>query len=147
MIRRGFWLAAGAVLGVSGYRKASRLARTLTGQADARTLVAPGSRAQLTRRAQQTGRARQPTRAQQTTRDHVAAVPAGRLALPGRAPRRRSGAATAVARAAAAAGFVRDVREGMAEYWDLHRGEFDRTLGSRSDLASPAESQQARREA
>ncbi len=146
MIRRGFWLAAGAVLGVSGYRKASRLARTLTGQADARTLVAPGSRAQ-TRRAQQSMRAQQPTRAQQTTRDQVDARPAGRLALAGRAPRQRSGAATAVARAAAAAGFVRDVREGMAEYWDLHRGEFDRTLGSRSDLASPAESQQARREA
>jgi len=147
MIRRGFWLAAGAVLGVSGYRKASRLARTLTGQADARTLVAPGSRAQLTRRAQLTSRAQQPTRAQQTIRDQVAARPAGRLALPERAPRQRSGAATAVARAAAAAGFVRDVREGMAEYWDLHRGEFARTLGSRSDLASPAESRQARREA
>jgi hypothetical protein len=122
MIRRGFWLAAGAVLGVSGYRRASRLARTLTGQADARMLVAPGSR------------------------DQVAARPSGRLALRGRAPRQRSGAA-AVARVAAAAGFVRDVRVGMAEYWDLHRGEFDRTLGSRSDLASPAESQQARREA
>jgi hypothetical protein len=135
MIRRGFWLAAGAVLGVSGYRKVSRLARTLTGQADARTLMAPDSRAQLTRRAQQ------------TTRDQVAARPAGRLALAGRAPKERSGAATAVARAATAAGFVRDVREGMAEYRDLHRGEFDRTLGSRSDLASPAESQQARREA
>jgi hypothetical protein len=77
----------------------------------------------------------------------VAAVPAGLLALPWCPPRQRSGAATAVARAAAAAGFVRDVREGMAEYWDLHRGEFDRTLGSRSDLTSPAESQQVRREA
>ena len=29
MIRRGFWLAVGAVLGVSGYRRASRLARTV----------------------------------------------------------------------------------------------------------------------
>ena len=30
MIRRGFWLAAGAMLGVAGYRKATRLARTIT---------------------------------------------------------------------------------------------------------------------
>jgi hypothetical protein len=29
MIRRGFWVAVGAVLGVSGYRRASRLARTV----------------------------------------------------------------------------------------------------------------------
>jgi len=33
MIRRGFWLAAGAVLGIAGYRKAARLGRALTGQA------------------------------------------------------------------------------------------------------------------
>jgi hypothetical protein len=32
MIRRGFWLVAGAAIGVAGYRKATRLARTLTGQ-------------------------------------------------------------------------------------------------------------------
>jgi hypothetical protein len=29
MIRRGFWLLTGAALGVSGYRKASRLSRAL----------------------------------------------------------------------------------------------------------------------
>lgn len=29
MIRRGFWLAAGAVLGIAGYRRATRLARQL----------------------------------------------------------------------------------------------------------------------
>ncbi len=32
MIRRGFWLVAGAAIGVAGYRKATRLARTLAGQ-------------------------------------------------------------------------------------------------------------------
>ena len=37
-----------------------------------------------------------------------------------------------VARAVAAAGFVRDVRDGMAEYWDLHRGEPDPTADGRS---------------
>jgi hypothetical protein len=30
MIRRLFWLAAGALLGVTGYRRVSRLARTVT---------------------------------------------------------------------------------------------------------------------
>jgi hypothetical protein len=29
MIRRGFWVAVGATIGVSGYRRASRLARTV----------------------------------------------------------------------------------------------------------------------
>jgi hypothetical protein len=32
MIRRGFWLVAGAAIGVAGYRKATRLARMLSGQ-------------------------------------------------------------------------------------------------------------------
>jgi hypothetical protein len=29
MIRRGFWVAVGAAVGISGYRRASRLARTV----------------------------------------------------------------------------------------------------------------------
>ena len=32
MIRRGFWLGAGAILGITGYRRVARLVRTLTGQ-------------------------------------------------------------------------------------------------------------------
>jgi hypothetical protein len=32
MIKRGFWVALGAVVGVTGYRKATRLARAVTGQ-------------------------------------------------------------------------------------------------------------------
>jgi hypothetical protein len=35
---------------------------------------------------------------------------------------RGGGVRTHVARAVAAAGFLRDVRDGMAEYWDLRRG-------------------------
>jgi hypothetical protein len=125
MIRRGFWLAAGAVLGVTGYRKATRLARTLSrqGQAGRSAVVLPAA-------------ARASIAAQQT-----------RLALSGRAARRPAGrAATAAARAGSAAGFVRDVRDGMAEYWDLHRGELDRTLGSLNDRSSSGGSQQGRRE-
>jgi len=67
MMRRGFWLLAGVVLGIAGYRRATRLARDLTRPA----------------------------------------------------------------RVTSAAGFVRDVRNGMAAYRDLQRGELDRTLGSR----------------
>jgi hypothetical protein len=76
VIRRGFWLAAGAVLGVTGYRRATRLARMLT----------------------------MPT-----------------ATSPARA--RRSN----IKRAVTAAGFARDVRDGMAEYWDLRRGTPDPT--------------------
>ncbi len=125
MIRRGFWLAAGAVLGITGYRKATRLARTLTGQAQqARSAAVLPAAARASIVARQT-----------------------RLALPARAGARPGGrAASAIAGAASAAGFVRDVRDGMAEYRDLHRGELDRTLGSRSDRSSSGDSPQGHRE-
>jgi hypothetical protein len=125
MIRRGFWLAAGAVLGITGYRKATRLARTLTGQAQR-----PRPAAVLPAAARASIVARQT-----------------RLALPARAATRPGGRAASVAgSAAAAAGFVRDVRDGMAEYWDLHRGESDRTLGSRSGRPWSGDSPQGHRE-
>ena len=117
MIRRGFWVATGAVLGVTGYRRATKLARMLSGPS-------------------------RPSR------------PSPRL----KPVARRS----QVARAIAAAGFVRDVRDGMAEYWDLHRGEpgaarigrtlESRTLGIPSDRtlsgapAGSGQRQQGRRE-
>jgi hypothetical protein len=125
MIRRGFWLAAGAVLGITGYRKATRLVRALSGQAQpARSAAVLPTAARASLVARQT-----------------------RLALPARsAPRPGGRAASVAASAASAAGFVRDVREGMAEYWDLHRGELDRTLGSRGDRSSSGDSPQGRRE-
>jgi hypothetical protein len=55
MIRRGFWLLAGAALGVTGYRKASRLARSITGAGPPGALTAGGPRAGSVR-------ARQPRR-------------------------------------------------------------------------------------
>lgn len=86
MIRRGFWLTAGAVLGVAGYRKATRLARTITaGTAVPRAL---------------TTRARAPV-----PRTH---------------------------RVREATSFARDVRDGMAEYRDLHPRQLGRRLGNRS---------------
>jgi hypothetical protein len=125
MIRRGFWLAAGAVLGITGYRRTTRLVRALTGQAQpARsTAVLPAA-----------------------ARASIVARQA-RLALPARPATRPGGrAASVVGTAASAAGFVRDVREGMAEYWDLHRGELDRTLGSRRARSSSGDSPQGHRE-
>jgi hypothetical protein len=134
VIRRGFWLLTGAVLGVTGYRRVTRLARMLTVPRGAGSRSFPG-----------TGSVPRPP-----------TLPApGRRALPG--PERAQlsgparGARSQVARALAAAGFVRDVRDGMAEYWDLHRGELDRSAGSRtlrgqSDRTSSGESQQGRRE-
>ncbi len=125
MIRRGFWLAAGAVLGIAGYRKAARLGRALTGRAQpARsTAVLPAA-------------ARASIVARQT-----------RLVLPSQAATKPgAGAAAVAACAASAAGFVRDVRDGMAEYRDLHRGELDRSLGSRGDRSLSGDSPQGHRE-
>jgi hypothetical protein len=114
MIRRGFWLATGVVLGVTGYRRLTRLATELTVQ-------------------------RPPTAGPQM------------LAPPKRAN------SSYVARAVAAAKFARDVRDGMADYRDMHRDEPDRARQGRTlevqsvpaQSADPAESgasQQGRRE-
>jgi hypothetical protein len=105
VIRRGFWLAAGAVAGIAGYRRATRLARELTGR----------------RAASERAAVRQ---------------------APGRAQ-------TATARISSAAGFVRDVRDGMTEYRDLHVARTlgsPRTLGKQSDSAA-ADGQRAGRSA
>ena len=115
MIRRGFWLAAGAVLGLAGYRRVSRLARGLTGG----TLVTQTP----------VGRMRPPAAAGET----ASASPA--LAVRPGHPAGRQPAGT-LARVLAAVGFARDVRAGMAEYLDLHHRELARTLGSRSGRAS-----------
>ena len=103
MIRRGFWLAAGAVLGVTGYRRVTRLARVLT-VPRATATRATATRATATRSLLGTESAAGPRM----------------LASPVRAR-------SQVGRAVAAARFARDVREGMAEYRDLHRAEPDRS--------------------
>jgi hypothetical protein len=112
MIRRGFWVVTGAVLGVTGYRRVTRLASMFTGPKSAQSPPGPGSRmlpAQGRVLAQARPRGAAPGR-----------VAAGRVAP--RRVARGGGVRTHVARAVAAAGFLRDVRDGMAEYWDLHRG-------------------------
>jgi hypothetical protein len=142
MIRRGFWLLAGAALGVTGYRRATRLARALTGQsllgAPAATRQRNAVRLPAASRAVQAGRA-EPRMAPR----RPAPAPAARTPA---APTPAARIAAAAARASAAAGFVRDVRDGMAEYWDLHRSESDRTLGSQRDRMWSGDSQPAARE-
>jgi hypothetical protein len=113
MIRRGFWLATGAALGVMGYRRVTRLARGLGIGAD-------GPAGQNGRHADSR---------QVRGKDNLTGPPRHQ------APARPRGAAASIVSAAV---FVRDVREGMAEYWSLHRGELARTLESRSDRNASA---------
>jgi hypothetical protein len=103
VIRRGFWLVTGAALGVTGYRRASRLLQSFRPrQAGQIVLRAPGPRA------------------------------------PGPLTGRRvlAGAARAGRGAAASAAFVRDVREGVAEYLDQQDSGPGRTLESQPGRTS-----------
>jgi hypothetical protein len=113
-MRRGFWLAAGAVLGVAGYRRATRLLTGLSRGAavDGPRPVALGHGG--------AGR-------------HVA--PSRRAAALSR-PESASRPASTLARIAAAFRFAVDVRDGMAEYLELHHRELARNLGDRSNRTS-----------
>jgi hypothetical protein len=105
-MRRGLWLAAGAVLGVAGYRRATRLVDGL-----ARGVARDAGRPSGHRAA----RVSRPTAAGQGS--------------PGRP-------AVNAASIGAAADFVRDVRDGVAEYLDLHHRDLARNLGGRSNRTS-----------
>ena len=167
MIRRGFWLVAGAALGVTGYRKASRLTQAVTGHgllggpaatqhsAVRRPAAAHAIRAGRAQRQLVPPRLAPPSGAppfaappSATPPAELASKPAPVKPAPVQSTRATGAAriAAAATRAVAAAGFVRDVREGMAEYWDLHRSESDRTLGSRRDHMWSGDGQQAPRE-
>jgi hypothetical protein len=134
VIRRGFWLATGAVLGVAGYRRLTRLARALTGDGVSRGSPADAGllRTQLTpeRRDGGTGSA--------------STVSAGSVSASsganGAGQRERQPRPGTIARVAATVSFIRDVRAGMAEYWDLRRPELARNLRSRSDRISSGRS-------
>jgi hypothetical protein len=123
-MRRGLWLAAGAVLGVAGYRRATRLVDDLV-RGGSRGVVPPG---QHRRGSGSSGRraVRGPA--------PVGAAPAGRPDSAGQSVLGRP--ASTAAKIAATAGFVRDVRDGMAEYLELHHRELARNLGGRSNRTS-----------
>jgi hypothetical protein len=103
MIRRGFWLTAGAVTGIYGYRRASAVGRRLSGRLTRNGPVSPGSPANP-----------------------------GSLASPGTrgSPgiRRRPTRPGAVGLAIQAVRFTRDVREGMELYMARHSAPAGSTL-------------------
>lgn len=108
MIRRMFWLAAGAVLGITGYRRLARLARAIVpGVGAGAGAVPPGGAAR-------------PGPGRLTRAGLPARLPAQFLGRPASLPARLTGARQAGSQTMA---FVRDVRVGMAEYLDA-RGEY-----------------------
>jgi hypothetical protein len=127
VIRRGFWLATGAVLGVAGYRKAARLARAITVPP---ALTTPG---RAGRRVRPIGGRAAGQRAIESRPDEpplaqarAAPARAGHAPAPGRP------GVPVTDRIRAAVRFARDVRDGMAEYRDLHARPLGRRLGNRN---------------
>jgi hypothetical protein len=115
MIRRGFWLTAGAVTGIYGYRRASAAGRRLSGRLTRGGPASPGSLA---------------SRGGTASRGSLAGP--GSLASPGtrgssaiRLRRTRPGA---VGLAIQAVRFTRDVREGMELYMARHSAPAGSTL-------------------
>ena len=106
MIRRGFWLAAGAVTGIYGYRRVSAVGRRLSASLNpAEPAAALPQGARGARRAQ-----------------------SARLARRGR--RGAIGVARETYR------FTRDVREGMDLYMARHSAPAGSTLGARDALGT-----------
>ncbi len=108
-MRRTLWLAAGAVLGVVGYRRLDRTVRSVTGQ----LAVAPPVR--------------------QVAGDQLLAAPAQRSAA-GTAlsvtiwtvKQVRSARGSSRARGAQVGGFLAEMRAGMAEYLEAHEQNLNR---------------------
>ena len=123
MIRRGFWLAAGAVTGIYGYRRVSALGRRLSA-----TLNPAEPGAALTQSARLAQQAR-------------LAQGAG-LAQGTRLARRGSRGAIGLARETYR--FTRDVREGMDLYMARHHAAAGSTLSAdRSADHEPADHEPA----
>ena len=109
MIRRGFWLAAGAVTGIYGYRRVSAVGRRLSASLNpAEPATAPTQSARSTRSARSVQSAR-------STRS-------ARLA--------RRGGRGAIGLARETYRFSRDVREGMDLYMARHSAPAGSTLGA-----------------
>jgi hypothetical protein len=100
MIRRGFWLTAGAVTGIYGYRRASAAGRRLSGRLTRGGPASPGSLA--------------------------SPGSPGTRGSPG--IRRRRTRPGAVGLAIQAVRFTRDVREGMELYMARHSAPAGSTL-------------------
>lgn len=106
-MRRMVWLTAGAVLGIAGYRRLDRAAKSLTGQL--------GS-GEVTRQAVQVSRPQKPgavSSGLRTSAGLALSLATGTARWVG-AFRARRAARTGIA------GFLGDVRDGMDEYLDAH---------------------------
>ena len=112
MIRRGFWLAAGAVTGIYGYRRVSAAGRRLSA-----SLNPAGPAAALTQNARST----------MSTRSTLSARNAQSAQLA------RQGRRTALRAARETYRFTRDVREGMDLYMARHSEPSDSTLDTNHD--------------
>ena len=109
MIRRGFWLTAGAVTGIMGYRRVSAVGRRVSATLSPRTTLSP--RATLSPGATQ----------------GASLSPAGRPRLARRG---------AVGMARETFRFARDVREGMELYMARHSASAGSTLSTNHDTLS-----------
>ena len=109
MIRRGFWLTAGAVTGIMGYRRVSAVGRRVSATLSPRTTLAP--RAALS----------------------PGAAPVTSLS-PGGRPRLTRRRAVGMARETFR--FARDVREGMELYMARHSASAGSTLSTNRDTRS-----------
>ena len=116
-MRRMVWLTAGAVLGIAGYRRLNRAAKSLTGQLE----PGPAKRqAVQVNRPQESGAIPNGLR---TSAGLALSLATGIVRRAGtyrarRAARVRAGMAGE--RRASVAGFLGDVRDGMDEYLDAH---------------------------
>jgi hypothetical protein len=109
VIRRGFWLAAGAATGIYGYRRVSAVGRRLSASlnpAEPAAALTPSARS---------------ARSVQSTRSAQLARRGGRGAI---------GLARETYR------FTRDVREGMDLYMARHSAPAGSTLGARDALGT-----------
>ena len=118
MIRRGFWLAAGAVTGIYGYRRVSAAGRRLSA-----SLNPAGPAAALT----QNARSARSARSTLSTRSTLSARNAQSAQLA------RQGRRTALRAARETYRFTRDVREGMDLYMARHSEPPDSTLDTNHD--------------
>ena len=115
MIRRGFWLAAGAVTGIYGYRRVSAVGRRLSASLNP---AEPAAALPQGARSAQSARSAQITRSAQSAR----------LA--------RRGRRGAIGLARETYRFTRDVREGMGLYMARHSAPAGSTLGARDALGT-----------
>jgi hypothetical protein len=119
VIRRGFWLAAGAVTGIYGYRRVSAVGRRLSASLNP---AEPAAALPQGAQGAQSARSAQGVRSAQSIRSAQSA----RLA--------RRGRRGAIGLARGTYRFTRDVREGMDLYLARHSAPAGSTLGARDAL-------------